>query len=336
MYKQVIVVNKSLNMSPGKLGAMVAHGATSFFCEWFKRNVITSNETYNDYLITPNARVDKELFAQWISGSFTKIVLEVEDDAAMKTIIEKAHEYGMVNRQDFFNIVDESTEFLDIPQWAVIAFKPMEAEKIDPITGELNLYGYEEKMCEFSVNHERKTEQYELNVPKILEGNPAVGRNGFHFCKDLDDVFRYYPFDFHNRFFKVKALVKKEEYDNRLFAALAAKEIILYEEVFPEYEEVKQYLKCTSKRYHEPYQFTEEDFNGAKEMGKEVYFKNKFITALVKLGHSHLLSELVVEQCSCDVAYMKHIIDVATALKDEEVSRDMTAYILLGGIHEVK
>ena len=135
MYKQVIVVNKSLNMSPGKLGAMVEHGATSFFCEWFKRNVIT-----------PNARVDKELFAQWISGSFTKIVLEVEDDAAMKTIIEKAHEYGMVNRQDFFNIVDESTEFLDIPQWAVIAFKPMEAEKIDPITGKLNLYGYEEKM----------------------------------------------------------------------------------------------------------------------------------------------------------------------------------------------
>ena len=43
------------------------------------------------------------------------------------------------------HIVDESTEFLDIPQWAVIAFKPMEAEKIDPITGELNLYGYEEK-----------------------------------------------------------------------------------------------------------------------------------------------------------------------------------------------
>lgn len=26
MYKQVIVVNKGLKMSPGKLGAMVAHG----------------------------------------------------------------------------------------------------------------------------------------------------------------------------------------------------------------------------------------------------------------------------------------------------------------------
>lgn len=36
MYKQVIVVNKSLNMSPGKLGAMVAHGATSFFVSGLK------------------------------------------------------------------------------------------------------------------------------------------------------------------------------------------------------------------------------------------------------------------------------------------------------------
>lgn len=140
MYKQVIVVNKGLKMSPGKLGAMVAPCATAFFCEWFKRNVTTSNETCNDYTISPNARADKELFAQWISGSFTKIVLEVENDAAMKEIIKKAHEHNMVNRQDFFNIVDESTEFLDIPQWAVIAFKPMETEKIDLITGELSLY----------------------------------------------------------------------------------------------------------------------------------------------------------------------------------------------------
>lgn len=140
MYKQVIVVNKGLKMSPWKLGAMVAHGATAFFCEWFKRNVTTSNETCNDYTISPNARADKELFAQWISGSFTKIVLEVENDAAMKEIIKKAHEHNMVNRQDFFNIVDESTEFLDIPQWAVIAFKPMDTEKIDLITGELSLY----------------------------------------------------------------------------------------------------------------------------------------------------------------------------------------------------
>ena len=50
----------------------------------------------------------------------------------------------MINGKDFFNIVDESTEFLDIPRWAVIAFKPMNPDKIDPITGHLNLYGKED------------------------------------------------------------------------------------------------------------------------------------------------------------------------------------------------
>lgn len=148
MYKQVIVVNKELDMSPGKLSAMVAHGATSFFCEWFRQNVATSNSTWIEYTIKPTARLDKELYAQWINGSFTKIILEVENTEEMKKIVQTAHEHGMINKQDFFNIVDESTEFLDIPQWAVIAFRPMEAEKIDPITGNLNLFGYEDKLPE--------------------------------------------------------------------------------------------------------------------------------------------------------------------------------------------
>lgn len=66
----------------------------------------------------------------------------------MKELIKTTHNYGMINKKRFFNIVDESTEFFDIPQWAVIAFKPMEAEKIDLITGYLNLYGYESKLPE--------------------------------------------------------------------------------------------------------------------------------------------------------------------------------------------
>lgn len=140
MYKQVIVVNKGLNMSPGKLGAMVAHGSVAYFCKWFKQNVATSNETYNDYLIKPTARIDKELYAQWIAGDFTKIVLEVENTEKMKELVKTAQDHGFENDKDFFNIVDESTEFLGVPQWAVIAFKPMDAEKIDLVTGKLNLY----------------------------------------------------------------------------------------------------------------------------------------------------------------------------------------------------
>lgn len=147
MFKQVIVANKELDMSPGKLSAMSSHGAVSFFTEWFRRNVIAAPDS-RDYAIKSDARIDGDLYTEWICGSFTKIILEAENEEHMKEIIKKAHEAGMINRQDFFNIVDESTEFLDIPQWAVIAFRPMQPEKIDPITGDLNLYGYENKLFE--------------------------------------------------------------------------------------------------------------------------------------------------------------------------------------------
>jgi len=143
MYKQVIVANKELNMSPGKLAAMCSHGSIAFLCHWLRRNVATDIGTFTDYTIKPTARIDKELFAQWINGSFTKIILEVENTEEMKRIVEKAHECGFVNTVDFFNIVDESTEFMDIPQWAVIAFAPMEAERINEVTGDLTLYGHE-------------------------------------------------------------------------------------------------------------------------------------------------------------------------------------------------
>ena len=55
----------------------------------------------------------------------------------------------MYNGKDFFNIVDDSTEFLDVPQWAVIAFAPMPNERIDKVTGTLNLYGHSEENKEW-------------------------------------------------------------------------------------------------------------------------------------------------------------------------------------------
>lgn len=141
MVKQVIVVNKSLKMSEGKMSTMVAHGATAFFTNWMKR--------HKDYFDSSNHKVnisgsiDSDIYYEWIVGGFTKITLEAEDEFEMREIICKATEKGMRVDYDFFNIVDESTEFSGIPCWAVIAFAPMEAERINEITGHLNLYGYE-------------------------------------------------------------------------------------------------------------------------------------------------------------------------------------------------
>lgn len=154
--KQIIIANKSLNMSPGKLAVMVAHGSIAFLTSWFKKYTDTSckidtiNKPYESYYeIRNDANIDYETFTKWINGSFTKIVLEASQDE-MEEIVQSANKKGFLNGRDFFNIVDESTEFENIPRWAVIAFRPMEYEEIDPITGHLNLYGKENSF----LNHE--------------------------------------------------------------------------------------------------------------------------------------------------------------------------------------
>ena len=55
--------------------------------------------------------------------------------------------------------------------------------------------------------------QYELNKEHCIEGEVVLCRNGFHYCRKLEDVFNYYSLydSSNNRFFKVKALINLTE-----------------------------------------------------------------------------------------------------------------------------
>lgn len=57
--------------------------------------------------------------------------------------------------------------------------------------------------------------QYELGKQFDLDEDvePMVCSKGFHFCKKLENVFRYYKIGDGNRFFEVEALVKKSDLD---------------------------------------------------------------------------------------------------------------------------
>lgn len=81
--------------------------------------------------------------------------------------------------------------------------------------------------------------QYELGVEVSLPENvePEVCKQGFHFCTELEDVFYYFNISKIHRFFKCKALVKKEDAE-RGFSAffgsakkMVAKKIILTKEI---------------------------------------------------------------------------------------------------------
>ncbi len=57
--------------------------------------------------------------------------------------------------------------------------------------------------------------QYELGKQFDLDADvePVICSKGFHFCKRLKNVFKYYNIGNGNRFFEVEALVKKSDWD---------------------------------------------------------------------------------------------------------------------------
>ena len=199
-YKQIIIVNKELNMSKGKMAAQVSHASMAFLTRMIQKNAkIVRENQYPVWMVdhfsgkkkdqmyrrgdlnqwAKEARergedffyarpvnadnpygplelceenhhynvsldIDKDLFEQWMGGIFTKVILEAKNEAQMIKIVEKAKNAGMIENVDFFCIRDacltELTPDETGTRWTCIGFKPMDAERIDPITKRLQLF----------------------------------------------------------------------------------------------------------------------------------------------------------------------------------------------------
>ena len=143
--KQVIVVNKGLNMSPGKLAAQVAHASEAFLLKQF---LIGTGDKHSKYdMLTKQLTgyvlqvpVDIDTF-EWITYSYTKVVLEVNSEAELEKVVNKAIKAGMKEDIDYFKIIDNGyTEFNNHKTWTCIGFKPMKSEDIDKVTKRLRLF----------------------------------------------------------------------------------------------------------------------------------------------------------------------------------------------------
>ena len=60
-----------------------------------------------------------------------------------------------------------------------------------------------------------KGKRYELGIEDHYTGTVRLGSEGYHVCTELAHCFRTYDYDFRNRFFEVKALVKATDYQHR-------------------------------------------------------------------------------------------------------------------------
>lgn len=136
MYKQIIIVRKDLDMSPGKLAAQVSHGSMAFLSCFIRNNTDLDGHV--------DGYIDKNIFHNWINESFTKCVLKAKNRNQLLKAKTMAEDLGMVEDKDFWLIKDNCRTELEPEEdgrtLTCIGFRPMNSEIIDKIGKKYQLY----------------------------------------------------------------------------------------------------------------------------------------------------------------------------------------------------
>ena len=145
--KQIIIVRKDLNMSKGKMAAQVAHASMAFLTNAIKNcSNISKFDTsyYNCGFLIP-----KELYENWICGSFTKVILEAKNKYQLEKVYTIANELGFKEGIHYFPIKDncytelepEETDEDDIGRTLTcVGFIPLDDETANKISKKYQLY----------------------------------------------------------------------------------------------------------------------------------------------------------------------------------------------------
>jgi PTH2 family peptidyl-tRNA hydrolase len=122
--KQVIVMRHDLGMRRGTQIAQGAHASMSFLCRPLQERGSLRLEEFS-----PQQQA-------WLTGSFAKVCCRVDSEEELLAIYERATAAGL----EVHLITDSGrTEFYGEPTRTCLAIGPDAAEKIDAVTGHLQL-----------------------------------------------------------------------------------------------------------------------------------------------------------------------------------------------------
>lgn len=171
--------------------------------------------------------------------------------------------------------------------------------------------------------------QYELQKCFDISDEKEVKKceHGFHLCKDLNDVYGYYDVGNGNRFFEVKALVRKDDYESYTNGLnwtishgmvypcssndkLVAKSIIFTRELTV--DEIVKHLNVDD--------WSEDDKKMILEIGYNETLGVVHIRELVKLGYSEAFAKIIANSGKFDVAQA-----VGT---QKDLSMDMKVWVI--------
>ncbi len=123
--KQIIVVNRSLQMPPGKLASQVAHAAMAFM----SRRIGDVKWGHDASILWPGAW-------NWLNGSFTKVVVGVDSEKELLKIATLAQMRGL----EVNSIVDDGRTIFDgVKTLTAVAIGPEFVDKFVGVTDHLEL-----------------------------------------------------------------------------------------------------------------------------------------------------------------------------------------------------
>ena len=125
-FKQVIVVRRDLKMRRGKEISQASHASMAFLSERIK----IADKNWQMLSLSHGQR-------EWLYGNSAKITCRVDSEAELLEIYQKAKALNI----EVHLITDSGkTEFHGIPTKTALAIGPDDVDKIDQVTGHLELY----------------------------------------------------------------------------------------------------------------------------------------------------------------------------------------------------
>lgn len=110
-YRRLFIIRKDLQLSPGKLAAMVGHCAEAYWTRLIRKNIIGvgdqtfMNET-GEYRVD-SFDIDKDIYEQYINGSFVKTICQARNKNHLMKAIAIAEELDLIQGVDFGIINDK-------------------------------------------------------------------------------------------------------------------------------------------------------------------------------------------------------------------------------------
>jgi PTH2 family peptidyl-tRNA hydrolase len=138
--KQLIVMRRDLKMRKGKIAAQAGHACVeatlmALAHEGRLGEVRMTPDEGWVYLEHPADEVTP--LSDWFDAGVAKVCVYVDSEDELLGIAEQGRERGFL-----VALIRDAgfTEFHGEPTYTCLAFEPLPADKIDPITGELPLY----------------------------------------------------------------------------------------------------------------------------------------------------------------------------------------------------